>query len=65
MGRPDKHMQCVLGGAFSDKQFHPHWKISAYVDKTDIVPMAEEDVAEEDSGNNVDLIGDGAGVFVA
>ena len=64
-GRPDKHIQCVLGGAFSEKQFHTNWKIATYVDKSDIVPMAEEDVAEEVNGGNVDLIGGDMGVFVA
>ena len=64
-GRPDKHIYCVLGGAFSEKQFHTNWKIATYVDKSDIVPMAEEDVAEEVNGGNVDLIGGDMGVFVA
>ena len=64
-GRPDNHIYCLLGGAFSEKQFHTNWKIATYVDKSDIVPMAEEDVAEEVSGVNVDLIGYGMDVFVA
>ena len=64
-GRPDNHIYCLLGGAFSEKQFHTNWKIATYVDKSDIVPITEEDVAEEVSGVNVDLIGDGMGVFVA
>ena len=37
-GRPDKHIQCVLGGAFSEKQFHPHCKIQQMSTKQILYP---------------------------
>ncbi len=37
-GEPDRHVQCVLGGAFKEDQFHDHWRLVDSIEIDDSVP---------------------------
>ena len=60
-GRPDKHIQCVLGGAFVKEQFNPHWKVATDVEEAEVVihPSLENAMEvdmDEKGGVNIDTM---------
>ena len=59
-GRPDKHIQCVLGGAFVEKQFSPHWKLATDVEEAEVVlaPTNMNAMEEDDNCINPDGVDD-------
>jgi hypothetical protein len=50
-GRPDKHIQCVLGGAFVEKQFNPHWKVATDIEVAERVLV--KNVVEDDDNHHI------------
>ena len=52
-GCPDKHIQCVLGGAFVKEQFNPHWKLATDVEEAEVVIAPTNNNAMEDNDNGI------------
>ncbi|KAL7532284.1 hypothetical protein ACHAXR_004536, partial [Thalassiosira sp. AJA248-18] len=67
-GYPCRHIQCVLGGAFSKDQFHKHWELAVDVPEDDAVNEVTSSTTLDFNASIIDDgvgVGDGVGVFVS
>ena len=57
-GEPDKHIQCVLGGAFDKLQFNDHFKLSVNVPIAPRNVVSRSDILEdsEDENGDIDIV---------